>query len=63
MLSGSNNCEIAWNDSFHHSGLQERILDGGISSWIKETYMCGFALWQIPMDKTAMGIVVAQDIF
>ena len=55
--------KVAWNDSFHHSRLQERILNGGTSSRLQETYMNGTPLWQIPMDKAAHDIVVAQDIF
>ena len=55
--------KVAWNDSFHHSRLQERILNGGTSSRLQETYMNGTPLWQIPMGKAAHDIVVAQDIF
>ena len=50
-------------DSFHHSRLQERILDGGTSSRFQETHLYGTTLWQIPMDRLPMGTVVAQDIF
>ena len=42
-------------DSFHHSRLQERILDGGTSSRFQETHLYGTTFWQIPMDKIAHG--------
>ena len=42
-------------DSFHHSGFQEGVLDGGTSSRFQETYLHGPTLWQIPMDKIAHG--------
>ena len=37
------NCKSEGNDSIHHTGLQERILNGGTSS--RETYMYGTTLW------------------
>ena len=40
-------------DSFHHSGFQEGVLDGGTSSRFQKTYLHGPTLWQIPMDKIA----------
>ena len=40
---------------FHHSRLQERILDGGTSSRFQETHLYGATIWQIPMDKIAHG--------
>ena len=42
-------------DSFHHSRLQKRILDGGTSSRLQETNLYGTTFWQIPMDKIAHG--------
>ena len=46
---------IARYDSFHHSRLQERLLDGSTSSRIQETHLYGATIWQIPMDKIAHG--------
>ena len=41
--------------SFHHSRLQERLLDGSTSSRFQETHLYGPTIWQIPMDMTTNG--------
>ena len=35
-------------DCFHHCRLQERLLDGSISSRFQETHLYGTTIWQIP---------------
>ena len=41
--------------SFHHSSLQERLLDGSTSSRFNKTHLYGTTIWQIPMDMTTNG--------
>ena len=42
-------------NSFHHSRLQERLLDGSTSSRFQETHLYGATIWQIPTDMTTNG--------
>ena len=63
MFCGLNNSKTSRYDSFHHSRLQERLLDGSTSYQIQETHLYGATIWQIPMDKIAHGYSGCPDIF
>ena len=47
----------------HHSGLQERLLDGSTSSRFQETHLYGPTIWQIPMDMTTIGYSCCTEHF
>ena len=55
MFCGWSNSKTSRNDSFHHSRLQERLLNDSTSSRLQETHLYGPTIWQIPVDMTTNG--------
>ena len=55
MEHWGNHWKIPWDDQVYHCRFQQRLLDGGTSSWIEKVEHYGSGHWKVPVDKTSNG--------